>query len=148
MKPLSLSSFLFLGSVALFAGCDSGPDYHEYPGLLDLEAVTVADLRLTVPVPGRYNVTGTAVDVTTCFCPPDALCAPCLYPDGIVISETGEPLPAEGYAAADSSYLLVAAEDPEQLRMGQRYALSVEVEEGYTHRPVSIAQLLGYERAE
>jgi hypothetical protein len=65
-----LLPLLVLSSPAFLSGCDSGPDYHDYPGLLDLEAVSVADLRLAVPIPGRFNVSGTVVVVTTCHCPP------------------------------------------------------------------------------
>jgi hypothetical protein len=146
---MRLSRLSLLLALGLLVGCDSRPDYFEYPGTLDLEALSVAELRTTAPVPGRYNVRGTAVEITTCFCQPGADCAPCEFPNGLIISETGEPLPADsGYFSGDPNFLLIEANDPEQFRVGQRYELSVEVEEGYEQRPVYLAQLLGYERAE
>ena len=133
-------------SVALLGGCDSGRDHRAYSGLLDLDAVTVTNLRTTVPIPGRYNVSGTVVEITTCSCPPEALCAVCEFPNGLILSETGAPLSEDGYVASDATYLLVEAEDPQQFQLGQRYVLSVDVGGGHD-RPVYLAQLLGYERA-
>ena len=145
MELRHLVLFVMLGTAAPLGGCDAGPDYRAYPGLLDLEEISIPYLRTTAPLPGRYNVSGIVVEVTTCDCPPEALCVMCEYPDGVVVSETGGPLPAEGYVAADTTFLLVAAEDPEQFRIGRRYALSVEVEDVWSQRPVYLALLLGYD---
>ncbi|HET6569479.1 MAG TPA: hypothetical protein VFG50_16035 [Rhodothermales bacterium] len=130
----------------LLAACDSGPDYHRYPAPLRLQAVSVTALRTTAEVPGRYNVTGTIVKVTTCDCPPDLRCSLCAFPNGIIISETGAPLQPGDYHSGDAtSYLLIEAEDPEQFKAGERYVFSVEVTPTYAQqRPVYQAELLGY----
>jgi hypothetical protein len=132
----------------LLAACDSGPSLRAYPGLLDLPAATVAEVRTTAPVPGRYNVRATVVAVGTCTCPPGAFCfAPC-PPDGVLLSASGAPRPPGGAEPVDPNFLYVDVEGPERFEVGRRYALSIEVAAGVTQPALRHAVLLGYEGAD
>ena len=137
--------------VGALAACD-GDGIGRYPAPLDLPAASIVELRTTAPVPGRYNVEAVVVEVTTCYCPPDVLCAPCAFPDGVVVSETGAPFPGEDLGDLDGAgYLHVAAEEPGQFERGGRYLFSVAVDgrpEGVDGRaPILVnTDLLGYGR--
>ena len=148
-----LARTVLLVVVGALAACD-GDGVRRYPAPLDLPTASVSELRTTAPVPGRYNVEATIVEVTTCYCPPDVFCAPCAFADGVVVSETGAPFPESDADSLDGAgYLHVAAEDPEQFERGGRYLFSVAVD----WRPESVdgraptlvnTDLLGYGRTE
>ncbi|MDT0632025.1 hypothetical protein RQM47_01355 [Rubrivirga sp. S365] len=151
-----MSRFAFVAALACLgalSACD-GDGVGRYPAPLDLPSASVVELRTTAPVPGRYNVEATVVKITRCYCPPDVFCAPCLFADGVVVSETGAPFPESDADSLDAAgYLHVAAEDPEQFERGGRYLLSVSVEsrsEGVdgSAPPIVWTDLLGYGRAE
>lgn len=138
MHRLLLAATILLVASA----CDGASD--AVPPLLGLPEVPIADLRTTAPRPGRYNVTGVVIGKTSCECPPDADCAPCDLPTGLVVSETGAPLPAGGYDAADSTVVFVEVRPTDPFVVGATYRLSVAVgDETPLGRPVRITTLLG-----
>ena len=135
-----MSLRLCLAAVLLLAACDGAGD--AYPGPFpDLPVVSVAELQQSASVQARFTVVATVVQRTTCPpCPPDLLCAPCAYPDGVLVSDPGLPQSGVPYDYVDG-VLSVEARNPERFAVGQRYRLSVEVA---GTRPVYHAVLLGY----
>ena len=142
-----LYALLAVVPLLVFAACDGGGDPARYPGPLDLPEASLSDLgQPGAPLPGRYNVTATVAKRTSCYCPEDAVCGPCPYPNGLLVSRTGDES-TDPYA---EPVLHIAAEGADQFVAGRRYVFSVEVEDARfpPDAPLYRSALLGYGHAD
>ena len=142
---LFLLSTVFISSCSLF-----GSDEEKiYPEAFDFERVSFEEFRSTAPLPGSYNVEGYIARITECPpCPDGAICAPCQYPDGFLLSKNENYVPSQGYM--DSLSIHVQAKNPEQFQ-GKKglHVVSVDAEgKRVEGGPLYDVKLRGYEPAE
>lgn len=88
------------------------------------DRLSVSEFRQRNPETGIFTITGYIAKQYVCPpCPPHANCKPCAE-DQVLVSQVNQVL-AE--FPQNGNYLVVFTENPEKLRLGSLYAMTIEV---------------------